>query len=180
MKCTIISWDGSNKKPHLSHDLTTPTKWQSDQSLRHPHEEILGPYSYPLSTQPRLWSDWADAQADPSLRCVHSHFVGFVMSWLISVLTEQLPMWIWMITNCTSPGKHKIWQWLSNSSRHVRTLSNSTMQRLLNLAISHFECLTHICLVDRSILINWMSPFPILGVSGVLFHFYSLSNRFSC
>ena len=25
------------------------------------------------------WSDWADAQADLSLRWVHSHFVGFVM-----------------------------------------------------------------------------------------------------
>ena len=29
------------------------------------------------------WSDWADAQADLSLRCAHTHFVGFVMSWLI-------------------------------------------------------------------------------------------------
>ena len=38
--------------------------------------------SYPLSAQRRLWSDWADAQADLSLRCPHSHFVGFVMSWL--------------------------------------------------------------------------------------------------
>ena len=34
--------------------------------------------SYPLSTQRRLWSDWADAQADLSW-----HFVGFVMRWLI-------------------------------------------------------------------------------------------------
>ena len=25
------------------------------------------------------WSDWADAQADLSLRWAHSHFVGFVM-----------------------------------------------------------------------------------------------------
>ena len=31
--------------------------------------------SYPLSTQQRLWSDW-----------VHSHFVGFVMLWLICLL----------------------------------------------------------------------------------------------
>ena len=38
--------------------------------------------------------------------------------------------------------------------------------------------LTHICLVDPSILINWTSQFPILGVSGVLF--YSISNRYSC
>ena len=34
--------------------------------------------------------------------------------------------------------------------------------------------------MDPSILINWTSPFPVLGVSGVLFHFYSISNRYSC
>ena len=39
--------------------------------------------SYPLSAQGRLWSDWADAQADLSLRWAHSHSVGFVMSQLI-------------------------------------------------------------------------------------------------
>ena len=31
------------------------------------------------------WSDWADAQADLSLRWAHTHFVGFVMSRLISL-----------------------------------------------------------------------------------------------
>ena len=40
--------------------------------------------------------------------------------------------------------------------------------------------LTHICLMDFSIFINWTSLFRILGVSGVLFHFYSISNRNSC
>ena len=35
--------------------------------------------SYPLSAQQRVWSDWADAQADLSLCSAHSHFVGFVM-----------------------------------------------------------------------------------------------------
>ena len=39
--------------------------------------------SCPLSAQQRLWSDWADAQADLSLRWTHSHIVGFVMSRLI-------------------------------------------------------------------------------------------------
>ena len=34
-------------------------------------------FSYPLSVQWRLWSDWADGQADLSLHWVHSHFVGF-------------------------------------------------------------------------------------------------------
>ena len=36
--------------------------------------------SYPLIAQRRLRSDWADAQADLSLRWAHGHFVGFVMS----------------------------------------------------------------------------------------------------
>ena len=35
--------------------------------------------SYPLSTQRRLCSDWADIQADLSLRWAHNHFVGFDM-----------------------------------------------------------------------------------------------------
>ena len=39
--------------------------------------------SYPLSAQQRLWSDWADAQADLSLCWAHSHFAGFVVSRLI-------------------------------------------------------------------------------------------------
>ena len=39
--------------------------------------------SYPLSAQRRLWSDWAAAQADLSLHWVHSHSIGFVMSWPI-------------------------------------------------------------------------------------------------
>ena len=33
--------------------------------------------SYPLSALPRLWSDWADAQADLSLRWVHRSFCWF-------------------------------------------------------------------------------------------------------
>ena len=41
--------------------------------------------SYPLSAQQRLWSDWADAQADLSLRWAHSHFVGFVKRRLMRV-----------------------------------------------------------------------------------------------
>ena len=35
--------------------------------------------SYQSSAQSKLWSDWADAQVDLSLRWVHSHFVGFNM-----------------------------------------------------------------------------------------------------
>ena len=44
--------------------------------------------SYPLSAQRRIWSDWADAQADLSLCWVHSHFVGFVMRQLKCTLSN--------------------------------------------------------------------------------------------
>ena len=37
--------------------------------------------------------------------------------------------------------------------------------------------LTHTCLMDFSILINWTSPFIISGVSDVLFRSYFISNR---
>ena len=36
--------------------------------------------SYPMSAQRRLWSDWADAQADLNLRWANTHFVAFGMS----------------------------------------------------------------------------------------------------
>ena len=33
-------------------------------------------------------SEWVDAQADLSLRWAHTHFVDFVMSWLIDLLNS--------------------------------------------------------------------------------------------
>ena len=44
--------------------------------------------SYPLRAQQRLWSDWADAQADLSLCWAICHFVGFVMRRLICDIQE--------------------------------------------------------------------------------------------
>ena len=82
--------------------MTKPTKWVCAQrrvfAVRMKKAWVL---SYPLSAQRRLWSDWADAQADLSLRWAHTHFVGFVMSWLCCVWEQPhrlacafaLPMW---------------------------------------------------------------------------------------
>ena len=49
-------------------------------ALRMKKAQVL---SYPMSAQQRFWSDWADAQADLSLRWAHSHIVGFVVRRLI-------------------------------------------------------------------------------------------------
>ena len=43
-------------------------------------------WNFTLRTQRRLWSDWADAQVDLTLRWAHSHFVGFVMRRLICMV----------------------------------------------------------------------------------------------
>ena len=84
-------WSGFNMKIEPRHDKTNkmicaPSE-DSDQpghppslirvsAVRLKQNWVL---SYPLSAQRRLWSDWADAQADLSLRWAQSHFVGFVM-----------------------------------------------------------------------------------------------------
>ena len=60
---------------------------------------ILG---YPLSAQRRLWSDWADAKADLSLRWAHNHFVGFVMSWLFFFyITNSIFVFLWICVSVT-------------------------------------------------------------------------------
>ena len=62
--------------------------------------------SYPLIGQRRLWSDWADAQADLSLRWAHNHFVGFVMSWLTYVVYTWLVRWN-LYPNCNLLGQKR-------------------------------------------------------------------------
>ena len=46
-----------------------------------------------------------------------------------------------------------------------------TRNGIVRLASCSNRILTHICLMDLSILINWTSSFPIVGVSGVFFSF---------
>ena len=68
--------------------------------------------NYPLSTQRRLWSDWADAQADRSHRWAHTHLVGFFMSRLIYVMIYSMPWQI--ISICTSDNMLALadrWNW---------------------------------------------------------------------
>ena len=62
--------------------------------------------SYPLSTLRRLRSDWADAQADLSLRLEHTHFVCFVMSWLICTIAINYHMPWDRLTKCLYLMRH--------------------------------------------------------------------------
>ena len=63
------------------------------------------------------------------------------------------------------------------------TLTKNIWQEYTEFYMYMFDTiivLTYICVVDHSIHIIWTSPFPILGVSGALFHFYFISDRYSC
>ena len=96
----LVTWDhnieGFNFCHHLSHLMTKPMKWHVRPAMTQislgirpvwsvvtVHMKKAWILSFPLSTQPRLWSDWVDAQAELSLRWLHSHFVGFVIRRLI-------------------------------------------------------------------------------------------------
>ena len=79
-------WNDLQRVPQseMSRRMTKPTKWSvrpAKTQIRVFAVRILKTWvlCYPLSDQRRLRSDWADAQADLSLRWAHSHFVGFVM-----------------------------------------------------------------------------------------------------
>ena len=85
----------------MSRDMTKPTKWvctqrrlgsvwasaQSNQSSLSAWRKLGSLATHWVHRED--WSDWADAQADLSLHWAHSHFVGFVMSWLIYCVSEQ-------------------------------------------------------------------------------------------
>ena len=88
-----MTWQNQQCGCAPSEDSDQPGHPPSLISLHCPHEESSS-LCYPLSTQQRLWSDWADAQADLCLHWVHSHFVGFVMSQLsfVFILVEELDL----------------------------------------------------------------------------------------
>ena len=137
----------------MSRLMTKPTKWRapSEDSDQPGHPPSLfrvfavrtkkaWVLSYPLSAQRRLWSDWADAQADQRLRWAYSHFVGFVMLRLKWTWTQQYlgqktsspkgndrsPEWSNLPQNLMQPSPknnaatHKIWSRLTIGFRDIQ------------------------------------------------------------
>ena len=67
--------------------------------------------SYPLSALRRLWTDWADTQADLSLRWAHTHFVGFVMSRLICLFILHSLCFVHFLFPLVSGVSCGLWLW---------------------------------------------------------------------
>ena len=63
--------------------------------------------------------------------------------------------------------------WCYSTNKNKLTLGPKAL-------VTETESLTLFCLVYLSILINSMSPLPILEMSGILFHFYLIFDRNLC
>ena len=100
--------------------------------------------SYPLSAQRRLWSDWADVQADLSLRWAHSPFVCFVMRrlkwrklsliWLkayVDTVSQKGTLWAHGFLCTFHTGYHKAPSQLLSISVFILFLSLSVVFKLL-------------------------------------------------
>ena len=146
--------------------MTKPTKWH------------VCPVKTKISLGIRpVWSEYSLSawRNFGSLATQWAHYEDSDQTW-------RMPRLIWVFAVCTATllfcheAAH-LWGAVKNSitrlSWGLPSISDSyTMWWNFHL--------THISLVDYSSLIYWMNPFPILGVAGEPFHFYSISNRNSC
>ena len=84
--CYATDWTyfGVSKLKRRLHRLVWVYTCQNTTLLelicRSSHEKNRRVLTYPLSAQQKLWPDWAEVQANLSLRIVHTHAVDFVMS----------------------------------------------------------------------------------------------------
>ena len=125
--------------------------------------------------------------------CIWSGYWKWSGCWLthwqhVSILPHRLMnvhfRWWLKLTEKSRPKIY--WNWQKNLDQKSKPKNHFLQHKSIlyseEVVYSLKTMLTHICQVDFSILINWTSPFPVLGVSGVLFHFYCtcISNRYSC
>ena len=109
--------------------------WQNQQNECAPSEEadqsllctqwVIKDQRF-LHANSQDWSDWADAQADPSLHWAHSHFVGFVMSRLTYICCQLNNEMCWHICRYNKDSvrphkkmscfrKHEFFSWVGRS-----------------------------------------------------------------
>ena len=104
-------------KHNPSRIMTKPTKWhvrpaktQISLGFRPVWSESLL-YTQWVATDPSFlhadsedWSVWVDAHADLSLRWAHTHFVGFVISWLnLTINKSYWQLKILTLAKCAPP-----------------------------------------------------------------------------
>ena len=93
---------------HLSHRMTKPTKYKMSVC---PAKTQISLGIHPVWSELSLsawrnlgsfathwwhsedWSDWVDAQTDLSLLWEHTHFVDFIMLWLIYSFYHSISVW---------------------------------------------------------------------------------------
>ena len=185
--------------------MTKPTKWLrpakpqrslgirpvwSESSLC-AQWEAKDPSFLPVDSED--WSDWADTQADLSHSWAHMPFHWFCHE--MAQVVAKIKTFNVMIS-CDKNLAKLLLQWTrvasakqENCYKIHRFTTNFGIWRLkiVNMALNYYnnnselsDWLINLYLPSGPILINWTSPLPILGVSPVLFHFYYISNIYSC
>ena len=152
--------------------------------------------SYPLSGQRRLWSDWADAQADLRLRWAHSHFVCFVMRRPTCQMAHLLSKWltIFLVNESCSKQHHSMhlfhFTQFTDQQEISRNLSN-----MLNIEIQihiwlllkllyepHYEkiCFCHMRTkkVQISLRIRAVWSVPLLFAAWIVQYLFFLNSKF--
>ena len=135
--------------------MTKPTKWHVRQAktqislgirpvwsvfaVRMKKAWVL---SYPLSTKWRLWSDWSDAQADPSLRRAHSHFVSFIMRRLKRYVESRATEGPRLLRECLVITFKNVWDCFVKLHRWVRFIQSVPQAKMTTLALMVSELLT--------------------------------------
>ena len=95
--------------------------------------------NYPLSTQRRLWSDWALARADLSLRWGHRSFC-----WFCHVMAQY-------VLEC------------SVCTRFYSSLTEQCLKQFwLQVSHKYLWCVKQICVFEHSVMTNFNCPCPAI------------------
>ena len=149
--------------------------------------------SYPFSAQRRLWSDWADAQADLSLRWAHNHFVGFVISWLkysfsiIHSLTRPLGIInrVWSMV-VAIPGlqysqQNKLWRVILRLKYEYKKYKCPCRIGKSHPMSKHVQCVSGLMHVGRSVCTKfYLTVFPDYSFKYRNYHWVKIRPQTYC
>ena len=118
------------------------------------------------------WSDWADAQADLSLRWAHTHFVGFVMLWLKCFLViynenqvaviSSCENWILWLIHVLKPLLKTIF--IKNISKFIFTHVSRALHCLLYMYETLWWKLSRLCLFPFACLFSFFQFDGLYGI----------------
>ena len=119
---------------------------------------------------------WKKSEDDKKACKITQHAKSYWMFWWHSQLSKENVFKGWHWPHCSFQ-KCFVWNNYVSFIPTRRKILLCTYSQIVDFSINS---LTHLCRMYFPILINWTSPFPILGLLGGIFHFYSNFKRHFC